>query len=295
MEFRALGKTGLNISALGFGARAIGGDSYGETDDKWSKVAISRSFGAGSRFIDTADRFGHGRSETLIGKITNCRADVIIATKGGTNFYDFPDAPQKDFTEGYLRRAADESRKRLRKSVLDIYLLDEPSVDALADGTAFDALDTLKAAGVIRFGGVAADSLTAARVAVESGRIDVLEITFNLLKQEPKRLAVLDLAAQNGIGVIAKEPLANGVLTGKFTGDETFPAGDIRADSPDFAARVAAVQKFQALIRSNRTLAQSAILFALSHRAVSAVAVGCKTQEQVFENFAAIGVSPLQI
>ncbi len=293
MHHRKLGKTNLNVTVIGFGGRAIGGDSYGETEDRWSKVAIARSFGAGGRFIDTADRFGYGRSETLIGSITNCRADVIIATKGGLNFYDDPSAPHKDFSADYLTFAADESRRRLRKPVLDIYLLDEPGADALADGSAFDTLDALKAAGKIRFGGVAADSPAAARLAVESGRIDVLEITFNLLAHEPERLAVLKAAAETGVGVIVKEPLANGALTGKFSGDETFPTESIRADIPDFAARVTAARQFAFLAQPNRTLAQAAILFALSHPAVSVVVPGCKTQEQTRENFAAASSPPL--
>ncbi len=293
MHHRKLGNTNLNVTVIGFGGRAIGGDSYGETEDKWSKVAIARAFGAGGRFIDTADRFGHGRSETLIGSITNCRADVIIATKGGFNFYDAPSAPHQDFSADYLTFAADESRRRLRKPVLDIYLLDEPTADALADGSAFDALDALKAAGKIRLGGVAADSPAAARLAVDSGRIDVLEITFNLLAHEPERLAVLKAAAEKGVGVIVKEPLANGALTGKFTGDETFPADDIRAEMPDFSARVSAARQFASLAQPNRTLAQAAILFALSHPAVAVVVPGCKTQEQTRENFATTGCPPL--
>ncbi len=293
MKYNPLGKTGLTVSAIGFGSRPIDGTSYGETNDRWSKVAISRAFGAGGTFIDTADCFGNGLSETLVGAITNCRADIIIATKGGTNFYDDPSAPRKDFSAAYLRHAANESRRRLKEAVLDIYLLDEPPADVLRDGAVFDALDALQADGIIRFGGVAADSLDAAQAAIDSGRIAVLEITFNLLARESARLAVLDAAQQANIGVIVKEPLANGALTGKYHGDEVFPPGDIRREMDDFPARIAAARQFEFLVQPNRTAAQAAIQFAMSHPAVSVVVPGCKTHQQAVENFAAADCPPL--
>ena len=292
MEYRQLGKTNLTVSAIGFGSRPIDGISYGETNDRWSKVAISRAFGGGGTFIDTADRFGNGLSETLVGAITNCRADIIIATKGGYNFYDDPAAPRHNFSAAYLRHAADESRRRLKEDMLDIYLLDEPPAEVLRDGAVFDVLDALQADGIIRFGGVSAASLEAAQAAIDSGRIAVLEITFNLLARESARLALLDAAQRANIGIIAKEPLANGALTGKYRGDETFPAGDIRRGMPDFSARVAAARRFEFLTQPNRTPAQAAIQYAMSHPAVSAVVPGCKTHRQAEENFAAANCPP---
>ncbi len=293
MDYRQLGKTNLTVSAIGFGSRPIDGVSYGETNDRWSKVAISRAFGAGGTFIDTADRFGNGLSETLVGAITNCRADIIIATKGGYNFYDNPSAPQHNFSAEYLRHAANESRRRLKEDILDIYLLDEPPADVLHNGTVFDVLDTLKTDNIIRFGGVSANSLDAAQAAIDSGRIDVLEITFNLLAQDSARMAVLDAARRANIGVIVKEPLANGALTGKYRGDENFPVGDIRRTMDDFSTRVIAARQFDFLAQPNRTPAQAAIQFAMSHPAVSVVVPGCKTHQQATENFAAANCPPL--
>lgn len=293
MEYRQLGKTNLTVSAIGFGSRPIDGTSYGETNDRWSKVAISRAFGGGGTFIDTADRFGNGLSETLVGAITNCRADIIIATKGGYNFYDDPAAPRHDFSAAYLRHAANESRRRLKEDILDIYLLDEPPADVLRDGAVFDALDALQADGIIRFGGVAAASLEAAQAAIDSGRIAVLEITFNLLAREAARLRLLDAAQRANIGVIVKEPLSNGALTGKYHGDETFSPGDIRREMADFSVRAAAARQFAFLVQPNRTPAQAAIQFAMSHPAVSVVVPGCKTHQQATENFATVACPPL--
>ncbi len=295
MQYRKLGRTGIRVSAIGLGTRAIGGDSYGETEDKWSKVMISRAFGAGATFISTADSFGRGHSETLVGKLTNCRADIIIATTGGINFYADNTAPQKDFSANYLRHALNQSRQRLRKESIPVYLLDAPSVEILQDGAVFDTLTQFQSEGLIQHFGVSVNSPAAGFAALADERVSVLALPFNLLTCDAERIQLLDLAQEKNIGIIVKEPLANGILTGKFQGDETFPATDIRSkfSAAQFKAMVKSARQFEFLTQPKRTLTQAAIQYSLSHPAVSTVVVGCKTKEQAQENFAAIDSRPL--
>lgn len=326
MEHRILGRTGLMVSAIGFGAWAIGGNaygnSYGPTEDRWSKVAFSRALGLGCTLVDTADVYGHGHSERLIGSITNCRQDIIIVTKGGLNFYnhdvhpsvvpqleaglgrslsDFlPDAVLSvvhgpNFTESYLRFALENSRQRLREDTIPVYLLYNPPLAEIKSGRVFDILDKFKAEGLIHIYGVSIHEPEEGVAAIEDGRPDVIQVTYNLLNREPARRALLDLAGEKNIGVIVCEPLANGLLTGKFRGDERFPEGDRRGNFPPdyFYYRAEAARQLDFLVKPDRSLAQAAILFALSHPAVSTVAVGCKTREQVVENFGALQSPPL--
>jgi aryl-alcohol dehydrogenase-like predicted oxidoreductase len=314
------------VSEIGLGTRAWGGsqypNNYGSVDDRHLKITFSRALGAGCRIIDTADVFGRGHSETLIGSITNCRKDIVIVTKGGQNFYNraldpmsvpaleaqmgraladcspdegLPIIHGENFSEAYLRFAIEQSWRRLRKESIPVYLLDNPSITEIRAGHIFDLLDRFKAEGGCQYYGIAVTEPEAGLTAVKAGRPDVIQLTYNLLDCEPARLELLDLAAEKKIGVMVREPLANGLLTGKFQGDEIFPAEDIRAAfaRDDFLRRVEAVRQLDFLVKPGRSLTQAAIRFALNHPAVSTVIVGCKTPDQAIENFGASQTEPL--
>lgn len=297
MKYRVLGRTGLRVSEIGFGARAIGGDaygnSYGPTEDRWSKVALAKALGYGCNYIDTADVYGHGHSEELIGRMTNCRDDILIATKVGQNFYDGD--LRTDFSPGYIRLACQESLRRLRKDVIDLYQLHNPPFDLIQDGSIFDVLDELKREGKIRFYGVSVGNPGEGVAAIQSGRPDVVQIAYSMFTLDEERQRLFDLAAQHNIGVIACEPLANGLLTGKFNGSEVFSENDFRANwSREYIRQRAGIARaLKFLVRLDRTLAQAALRFVLAHPAVSTVVVGCKTPQHTDENFGVIAAPPL--
>lgn len=295
MQYRILGRTGIRVSAIGLGTRAIDGVSYGKTEDKWSKVMISLAFGAGASFISTADFFGNGHSEILVGKLTNCRSDIAISTGGGRAIYTDTASPNKDFSAEYLRFAINQSRERLRKDALLVYLLDSPPLSVLEKGNVFRILEGFQSETLIHNFGVSINSPDEGFAALTDSRVSVLAMPFNLFSGNAHWLRLLDTAQKANVGIIIKEPLANGILTGKFSGTETFPSTDIRSKFPkhQFAAMAEAARQFKFLIRPDRTLAQAALQYVLSYPAVSTVVVGCKDKAQVTENFAAIDSPPL--
>jgi aryl-alcohol dehydrogenase-like predicted oxidoreductase len=315
MKYRPLGQTGLLVSEIGLGTRAWGGNlsfaNDGVVEDRWLKVAFSRALSAGCNLIDTADHFGHGHAESLIGSITNCRKDIIVVTKGGQNFYSRIAPPADplslgfsgtalydvDFSEDYLRLAVERSRERLRKGIISVYLLDNPELRDVQAGLIFDTLDRLKSEGHFRFGGIAIDEPEIGLAALEQRQspLDVIELTYNLLDSKAAHYDLFALAAAREIGVIVREPLANGLLTGKFESRESLMEEDIRTDfSPDgFRQRAQYARQFDYLVKPERTLTQAAIQFVLNQPAVSSVVVGCKTPEQAKENFQTAFSPPL--
>jgi len=297
VKYRVLGRTGLRVSEIGFGAWPIGGNahgnSYGPTDDRWSKVALAKAFGHGCNFIDTADVYGHGHSEELIGSITNCRNDTLIATKVGGNFYD--GETRMDFSPEHIRFACEQSLRRLRKDVIDLYQLHNPPLSLIQEGSIFDVMDELKREGKIRFYGVSIHDPAEGVAVIQNGCPDTIQVAYNMFTLDEERQRLFDMAAQYNVGIIAREPLANGLLTGKFDGSEVFSRGDFRANWPReyIQERAAIANALKFLVRPDRTLAQAALLFVLAQPVVSTVIVGCKTPQHTDENFGAAAAPPL--
>jgi len=328
MEYRQLGRTGLRVSAIGFGAWAIGGaafgNSYGPTDDAVSGAAIRRALELGCTFFDTADVYGHGHSEELLGstlRALHARDQVVIATKVGANFYnrdidsalaprlaaylgrslrDFaadavlPVTHSVNFSPAYLRFACEQSLRRLGTEVIDLYQLHNPGLALLEQGEVWQALDELKQAGKIRYYGVSIHQPVEGIVAVASGKPDAIQVVYNLLDQAAAaQLFPMAQAAQ--VAIIAREPLANGFLTGKYQAGASFTPTDLRATWPaDYvASRIHAAQALAvAVARPGITLAQAAIRFVLEQPAVSTVIPGAKTPAQVEQNLAAADLAP---
>ncbi len=290
MKYRPLGSTGLQVSEIGFGAWAIGGNqygnSYGPVEDEESLRAIAQAVDAGCNFFDTADCYGHGHSEELLGQaLRGRRRDVILATKGGSDFYHQP--PRLNFSEAHLNLAVEQSLKRLKTDFLDLYQLHNPPFSLIEGGRIFEPLEKLKEQGKIRFYGISIHDPQEGLLAMKIGKPSTLQVTYNVLR----RVAAEELfprAVASGVGIIAREPLANGFLTGKYTKDSVFPVGDIRHQWPSKyqAQIVAQAESFKKTLDQNlTTLAQAAIRFVLSKQAVSVVIPGCKTVQQVEENF----------
>lgn len=329
MHTRTLGRTGLQVSEVGFGAWAVGGNrfgnSYGPTDDAMSRAAIHAALDAGCTFFDTADVYGHGHSEKLLGEVIaerRMRGQVVLATKGGGNFYNMhvdprlaahfeqhtgrqlseygarsilPIVHRADFDAAYIEFALEQSLHRLRTDWIDLYQLHNPTEQQIRDGALFGVLDRLKQAGKIRFFGVSIHQPAEGATAVASGRADTIQVAYNLLSQQAAH-DLLPAAQAAGVGIIAREPLANGILSGKYDVLDEFPDGDIRSRWPARyrMARVEAAAYLQdVLAQPGRTLTQAALRFALDNPAVSVVVAGAKTPGQVLENLAASALPPL--
>jgi aryl-alcohol dehydrogenase-like predicted oxidoreductase len=297
MRYRTLGKTGLKVSEVGFGAWAIGGNafgnSYGPTYDKSSVDAVRRALELGCNFYDTADAYGHGHSEELLGQALKAgRDDVIIATKVGADFYHDP--PRMNFTADYLSFALAKSCERLQTDHVDLYQLHNPPIQLLRNGKIFEGLEKLVDAGKIRSYGVSIHDPEEGLLAMKNGRPAAIQAVFNILRQDAKN-KLFQTARENNVAIIAREPLANGFLTGKFSADSTFPSGDIRFNFPRnyFHGLVQAAQKLKFLESNTRTLAQASIRFILDHREVSTVIPGAKTLQQVEEDLQASEMPPL--
>ena len=292
VEYREIGQTGIRTSVVGFGAWAIGGSGWGPVDDATSLRALQEAIDLGVTFIDTADAYGPRHSEELVAKVLHGRRDrLILATKVGNDFYQEP--RRKNFAPDYVRFAVDQSLSRLGTDYIDIYQLHNPSEEVIRQGDTFAALEDLKAAGKIRFWGVSIGPASEGIAAMETGNPATLQVVYNLLAQEPAR-ELFPRARARGVGIIARVPLASGLLTGKFTPETTFPEGDHRANwkPTELRARLERVESLRFLAKG-RTLAQAALRFAVADPAVSVVIPGAKTAAQVRENVAAMDVPPL--
>ena len=290
MKYRVLGKTGLKVSEVGFGAWAIGGNaygnSYGPTDDKLSLAAIGRALELGCNFFDTADVYGHGHSEELLGQaLRGHRSEVIIATKVGGDFYH--GTPRMNFNPDYLEFALGKSCERLGTDCIDLYQLHNPPIQLIKDGRVFKILERLKASGKIRHYGISIHDPQEGLLAMRAGELEAIQVAFNILRQEAKNQLFRE-ATKNNVGIIAREPLANGFLAGKLKAESTFPEGDIRHNfPPDYIWQLTLAADHLRFLESNtRTLAQAALRFILDHKDISTVIPGAKTRDQVDEDLA---------
>lgn len=296
MKYREFGNSGIRVSEIGFGAWPIGGNahgnSYGTTDDRQSLEAIERAIALGCNFFDTADVYGYGHSEELLGRaIRHGRDRVVIATKVGGDFYT--GAGRRNFGADYIRFALDKSLKRLRTDYLDVYQLHNPPLKLIEKEETYAVLKDLKREGKIRAWGLSIfdpiEGLTALRI----GRPDCIQVVYNIFSPRAAE-ELLPKAGQAGCAIIAREPLANGFLTGKYAEDSHFEPGDIRHDwpRPYISARVRASARLRALAPDG-SLARLALRFAISSPHVSVVIPGTKTAEQAQDNMQASDDGPL--
>lgn len=302
MQTRRLGKTGLHVSEIGFGGWAIGGNafgnSYGDTEDDVSKAAIRRALELGVTLFDTADVYGQGHSEALLGEVLTAweGQPPVVVTKGGVNFYRRDGTLEPDWTPYALAHAVQQSLLRLRRETLDVFLLMNPPVEDLDRFRVWETLDALKRAGKIKFVGASVGEPEDGVWLLKNNLpVDVLEVSYSLFYQGATT-ELLPLARKRKVGLLAREPLANGFLTGKYGPDAAFGAGDIRAALPDeyVAAMSDTAANLGFLWRDGaRTMTQAALRFVLDDPAVSSVVVGMKTPTQVEENVGAAAVPPI--
>ena len=289
MKLKRLGRTNVLVSEIGFGAWAISGRGYGPTDDKDSIRALHRALDLGVNFIDTADIYGDGHSEELIGRVLRERNDkeAIIATKFGWDFYR-DGGIRSNLKRNYISFALEKSLKRLGREWIDIYQIHNSKPDDIERDNVYETLDEFKRQGKIRFYGVSAYYVEDGIEAIKTGKPDTIQIIYNILEQEVEE-KLFPLAIKNDIGIIAREPLASGLLTGKYNENSKFPKTDHRHGwSKKFLEESARkVSRLKFLEKEGQTLIQAALRFSLSYKAVSVVIPGAKTINQVEENISA--------
>jgi aryl-alcohol dehydrogenase-like predicted oxidoreductase len=298
MQYRNLGNTGIRISEIGFGAWAIGGAAeasgtplgWGRTNDDESLAAIRRARDLGVTFFDTADSYGFGRSESLLGIVlSRQRQSVVIATKVGVMRMG-DGTLKKDFSRQHIFHAVDGSLKRLRTDYIDLYQAHNPTLDQLRHEEIQEAMARLQEIGKIRYWGVSISTVDEGIEIINRGWGNALQVLYNALNQEPA-FSLFPLAKQKGYGIVARVPLASGLLTGKFRPDSTFAGNDVRQNFLT-AKRLEEVSPRVDEIRSvvggaAKTLTDAALQFVLADDAVSSTIPGSRNARQVEMNVAA--------
>jgi aryl-alcohol dehydrogenase-like predicted oxidoreductase len=303
MEQRRLGKTGHQVGAIGFGAWAIGG-SWGGVDDATSLQALHAAADAGVTLIDTADVYGDGRSERLIGRFLRERPGerFVVATKMGRS------VPQvaANYNPDAFREWVDGSRERLGTDRLDLIQLHCPPTEVYYRPELFAALDDLVADGSIAAYGVSVERVEEALKAIEYPGVASVQVIYNLVRQRPADRFLAE-AARRDVGVLARVPLASGLLTGKLTRESTFAPDDHRAFNRhgesfdvgetfaglDYETGLEVVEELRALVPAGATLAQLALRWILMSDAVTAAIPGARTPEQARANASAADLAPL--
>ncbi len=303
MNYRLLGRTGMKVSEVSFGAWAIG-SSWGTVDDRTSLAALHRAVDLGVNFIDTADVYGNGRSERLVGRLLRERKErIYVATKAGRRLS--PHTPDK-YTEKALRRFVEDSLKNLGVDAIDLLQLHCPPTPVYYEPGVFDILDRLVTAGKLRNYGVSVEKVEEALKAIEYPGVKTVQIIYNIFRQRPQDLFFRE-ARSRWVGVIARVPLASGLLSGRMSRSTRFGSDDHRAFNRrgqafdrgetfagvDFARGLAAVEELRRLVPKGMTMTQFALRWILMNPAVSCTIPGAKTPDQVTENCGAASVPRL--
>lgn len=303
MQYRPLGRTGWNVSAISFGAWAIGG-TWGTVQDEESLAALHRAVDLGVNFIDTADVYGDGRSERLIAQLKKSRKEeIIVATKAGRRL-------NPHTAEGYnranLTAFVERSLKNLEVEALDLLQLHCPPTQVYYMPEVFGILDDLVQAGKLRYYGVSVEKVEEALKAIEYPNVQSVQIIFNIFRMRPAELFFPE-AKRRKVGILARVPLASGLLTGKLKPDSSFERDDHRAfnrrgeafdrgetfSGVDFEAGLAAVEELRPLVPPGMTMTQFALRWILMFDAVTCAIPGAKRPAQAEENVAAADLPPL--
>jgi aryl-alcohol dehydrogenase-like predicted oxidoreductase len=303
MNYRVFGKTGWKVSVIGFGAWAIGAD-WGNVEEKDALDALRAAIEEGVNFIDTADVYGDGRSERLIAKVLKeYQGKIYVATKAGRRL-------NPHTAEGYnqenLTAFVERSLKNLETEALDLVQLHCPPTEVYYMPEVFGVLDNLVRSGKVRHYGVSVEKVEEAIKALEYPDVESVQIIYNIFRQRPADL-FFELAQKKQVAILARVPLASGLLTGKMTGDTRFDASDHRAynrygesfdvgetfSGVDYETGLKAVDEVRALIPEGISMTQLALRWILMNEAVTLAIPGAKNGRQAVENAAASEVAAL--
>lgn len=295
MQYRKFGNTNLLVSEIGFGAWAIGGGAkigetsigWGDSNDEDSIAAMQKAIAIGINFFDTADIYGLGHSETLIGQTIGNRKDIIIATKVGNVARN--EQFTVDYTKEYILEACEQSLKRLQRDTIDYYQLHTARLNHLQQGECIEAMKILQQQGKIRYWGLSLntfDPMPEANFLMEQNLGNGFQLVLNLLNQ--KVLAFLAAMAEKGYGVIARMPLQFGLLTGKFDSGATFQDNDHRKNRLTkeviLASNDALAPVWELCFKYSCSKTQLALSYLLSYTEISTIIPGIRTVEQVEQN-----------
>ena len=281
MKYRELGKTGLTVSEIGMGGNRLGQDYA--PDEHWVRL-VQQAADLGVTVFDTAEAYGWGRSEEMLGLGLGNRDDVLIATK----MCRAQETGVKEYSAARMAETAEHSLRRLRRDRIDIYQLHSPSRADLERFDWAEGMERLKRQGKIRLAGVAVNSAADGIWLIERGLVDVLQITYSIFVAEAEE-TLFDLAGERGVGLLVRMPLARGVLTGKFRPGEDVPPGH-RAllDGERLAKNIKKTEALRPMgDRYEGGMTRLALHFSLTPPAVSALIPGARTSAQLTENVAA--------
>lgn len=289
MEYRKLGRAGIEVSVIGMGCWAIGGDAWGPVEDETAKAAIRRALDLGVNFFDTADVYGRGRSERVLGEVLEGRRDeVVIATKVGL-WHSGDDRPNAYADPKMVFESCEASLERLRTDHIDVYQCHvwwDENTEVFVG-----AFEELKRQGKIRAYGVSTSQIEHLRHFDQAGTCDTLQFDYSILNRQPET-ELLPYCEDHDIGTIVRGPLRMGILTGKFTPETTFPEGDVRRNWPKEPWYGEQLEKTEALkaLAEGRRLSEIALSFVLRHPAVHTAIPGAKNPEQMEQNARAASV-----
>lgn len=305
MHTRPMPRANLEVSEIGLGTWQLGGD-FGAISEEESRAVVHAALDAGVTFLDTADVYGDGRSEQIVGSVVAERVDrdrITIATKAGRRAD--PHVPAA-YTAAALRGWVTRSLDNLGVDRLDLLQLHCPPTPVYDDDAVFDALDTLVDEGLLAAYGVSVETCAEALTSIARPRVVSVQIILNAFRRKPLE-KVLPAAAAAGVAIIARVPLASGLLSGRFRADTTFAPGDHRTYNRDgsafdigetfsgvpFDVGVEAAQRASALAGTDRTPAQMALRWLLDQDAVTTVIPGASSPEQARANAVASDLAPL--
>jgi len=303
VEHRVLGRTGRPVSVVGLGAWQLGAD-WGSVSEADALATLEAAVESGMTFIDTADVYGDGRSERIIGQFlrSHPELELFVATKMGRRVPQDPAV----YTLDNFRAWTDRSRANLGVDTLDLVQLHCPPSAVYASDAVFDALDTLVEEKRIRAYGVSVETCEQARAAIARPGVATIQIILNMFRQKPVT-EVLPAAAEAGVGIIARVPLASGLLSGRYDRTTQFAPDDHRTynrhgeafdvgetfSGVDYERGLEAVERLAPLVPEGATMAQFALRWIIDHPAVSVVIPGARNPEQARSNAAAAQLPPL--
>jgi len=303
MRYRPLGRTPWKVSEISFGAWAIGG-SWGRVSDEESLAALHKAIDSGVNFIDTADVYGDGRSERLIAQLKKSRKEeIIVATKAGRRL---PRQTVEGYSSENLKLWVEDSLRNLAADTLDLLQLHCPHAALYDRPEIFGMLDDLAQAGKILHYGVSVQTIEEALKAITFPNVQTVQIIFNCFRQRPAEL-FFSRAKQRQVGILARVPLASGLLTGKLRRDSTFPSDDHRNfnrhgesfdvgetfSGVDYNLGLDAVEEIRKHVPPGISMSQFALRWILMFDAVTCAIPGGKRPDQVAENCRSSDLPPL--
>ncbi|MFL5580542.1 MAG: aldo/keto reductase [Gemmatimonadaceae bacterium] len=304
MQHRELGRTGFRVSEIGFGAWAIGGDAWGRTDDEESLRSLHRAVDLGVNFVDTADVYGDGHSERLVAQLRRERKEeIVVATKAGRRLSPHVAG---GYDRGNLGAFVDRSLKNLEADALDLLQFHCPPSEVYEMPEVFGVLDDLVAAGKVRHYGVSVERVDEALRAIEYPRVQTVQIIFNMFRLKPAE-ELFRAARERRVGIIARVPLASGLLGGKMRADTVFADRDHRSfnrrgeefdqgetfSGVELEAGLRAVEELRPLVPAGATLAQLALRWILTFPEVTTAIPGARNARQAEDNVRAAELPPL--